>query len=50
MDRGELKAAAAQIDVEEPGHSDARSQPLPDEGEELFLPPQVAAPSMSTRC
>ena len=44
MDRGELKAAAAQIDVEKPGHPDARSQPPPDEGEELFLPPQVAAP------
>jgi len=44
MDRGELKAAAAQIEVEKPGHMDARSQPLPDEGEELFLPPQVAAP------
>ena len=44
MDRGELKAAAAEIEVEKPGHMDARSQPLPDEGEELFRPPQVAAP------
>ena len=44
MDRGELKAAAAQMEVEKPGHVDARLQPLPDDGEELFLPPQVAAP------
>jgi len=44
MDRGELKAAAAQIEVEKPGHMDARSQPLPDDEEELFLPPQVVAP------
>ena len=44
MDRGELKAAAAQIEVEKPGHADARLQPLPDDGEELFLPPQVVAP------
>ena len=45
MDRGELKAAATQIEVEKPGHTDARSQPLPDDGEELFLPPQVVAPN-----
>ena len=45
MDRGELKAAAAQIEVEKPGHTDARSQPLPDDGEELFLPPQAVAPN-----
>jgi len=44
MDRGELNAAPAQIEVEKPGHMDARSQPLPDEGQELFLLPQVAAP------
>ena len=45
MDRGELKAAEAQIEVEKPWHVDARLQPLPDEGEELFLPPQVVAPN-----
>jgi len=45
MDRGELKAAAAQIEVEKPGYMDARLQPLPDDGEELFLPPQVVAPN-----
>jgi len=45
MDRGELKAAAAQIEVEKPGHMDARLQTLPDDGEELFLPPQVVAPN-----
>ena len=44
MDRGELKAAAAQIEAERPGYADARLQPLPDDGEELFQPPQVAAP------
>jgi len=44
MDRGELKAAAAQIEGEKPRHMDARLQPLPDDGEELFLPPQVVAP------
>jgi len=45
MDRGELKAAAEQIEVKKPGHTDARSQPLPDDGEELFLPPQAVAPN-----
>ena len=44
MDRGELKAAAAQVEAERPGSVDGRQQPLPDEGEELFLPPQGAAP------
>jgi len=44
MDRGELKAAAAQIEAEKPGYVDARLQPLPDDGKELFLPPQVVAP------
>jgi len=44
MDRGELKAAAAQIEVEKPGHMDTRLQPLPDDGEELFLPPHVVVP------
>jgi len=45
MDRGELKAVAAQIEAERPGHGDARLQPLLDDGEELFLPPQVVAPN-----
>jgi len=45
VDWGELNAAAAQIEVEKPGHMDARLQPLPDDGEELFLPPQVVAPN-----
>ena len=39
MDRGELNTAAAQIQVEKPKHMDARLQPLPDDGEELFPPP-----------
>jgi len=45
MDRGELKAAAPQIEVEKPGQMDARRRPLPDDGKELFLPPQVVAPN-----
>jgi len=45
MDRGELKAAATHMEVEKPGHTDARAQPLPDGGEELFLPPHVVAPN-----
>ena len=45
MDRGELKAAAAQMEVEKPGYVDTRLQPLPDDGEELFLPPQAVAPN-----
>jgi len=44
MDQGKLKAAAAQIEAEKPGHVDARLQPLPDGREELFLPPQMVAP------
>ena len=40
-----MSYAAAQIEVERPGNTDARSQPLPDDGEELFLPPQVIAPN-----
>jgi len=39
VDKGEVGQMA-----EKPGHVDARLQPLPDDGEELFLPPQVAAP------
>jgi len=40
MDRGELKAAAAQIEVEKPGHTDARLQPLPDDGRSCFYRPR----------
>jgi len=36
MDRGELKAAATQIEAEKQGVEDARLKPLPDDGEELF--------------
>ena len=45
MDQGELKTAAAQIEAEKPGHMDARLQPLPDDGDELFQPPQVVVPN-----
>ena len=45
MDQGELKAAAAQIEAEKPGHVDARLQPLPNDEEELVLPPQQVAPN-----
>jgi len=45
MDRSELNAAAAQTEAEKPEYEDARLQPLPDDGEELFLQPQVVAPN-----
>jgi len=45
MDRGELRAAAAQMEAEKPGHVDARLQPLPNDEEELVLPPQQVAPN-----
>jgi len=45
MDPGELKAAAAQVQAERPVGGEARMQPLPDDGEERFLPPQVVAPN-----
>ena len=32
MARGDLKAAAAQVEVERQGSTDAKSQPLPDDG------------------
>ena len=44
MARGELKAAAAQVEVEKQGGGDARFQPLPDDGDELFESLEVAAP------
>jgi len=44
MDRGELKAVAAQIKVEKQGGKDARQKPLPDDREELFRSPEEAAP------
>jgi len=45
MDRGELKAATAQVEAERPVGGEARMQPLPDDGEELFQPPRVVAPN-----
>jgi len=36
MARGELKAATAQVEVEKQSGGDARYQPLPDDGDELF--------------
>jgi len=44
MDRGELKSVATQIEAERQGGEDARRQPLPDDGEELFRSPEGAAP------
>ena len=44
MARGDLKAAAAQVEVERQGGTDAKSQPLPDDGEELFELPGITAP------
>jgi len=44
MDRDELKAAAAQIEVEKRGGEDARQKPFPDDAEELFRSPVEAAP------
>jgi len=44
MDRGELNAVAAQIEVEKQGGEDPRLKPLPDDGEELFRSPDEAAP------
>jgi len=44
MARDELKAAAAQIEVEKQGGGDASYQPLPDDGDELFEPSEAAAP------
>jgi len=44
MDRVELKAVAAQMEVGKQGGEDARQKPLPDNGDELFEPPEAAAP------
>jgi len=44
MDRGELKAASAQIEAEKPVGEDARQKPFPDEAEKLFRSPVEAAP------
>ena len=43
MDRGELKIVAAQIEDEKQGGEDARQKPLPDDAEELFRSPEMAA-------
>jgi len=44
MDRDELKAAAAQIEVEKQGGEDARWKPFLDDAEELSRSPEMAAP------
>ena len=44
MARDDLKAAAAQVEAEKQEGVDAKSQPLPDDGEELFESPEVTAP------
>ena len=44
MARGDLKAAAAQVEAEKQGGADAKSQPIPDDGDELFESPEVTAP------
>jgi len=36
MDRGELKAVAAEIEVERKEGEDARQKPLPDDGRSVF--------------
>jgi len=44
MDQDELKAAAAQTEVEKRGVEDAQPKPLPDDAKKLFRSPEEAEP------
>ena len=44
MLRGDLKAAAAQVEAKKQGGGDARTKPLPDDVDELFESSEVTAP------